>query len=139
MLLGIERERTLGRRPSGYKTSETLFLGRLHFLLGRLDRIDGAPLERQIAHYQTSFRIAPHRESAFALATLYLELAAAAPEDEREWLARASFERFVQFLALTSQDRTWRQRNAAFLTNVYERHYPFLSSAILEARQTYFR
>ena len=73
------------------------------------------------------------------LAKLYLERAVAAPESAREPLVRASFELFVQYLAQTSHDPAWRERNAAFLANVYERQYPFLGSAVVEARQTYLR
>lgn len=135
---GIERERALGRKPTSYRSSETLHLAKLHAVLGRLDRIDGAPLESQIAHFETSFRIAPHRASAFALATLYLERAAAAPESEREPLVRASFDRFVQYLAQNSRDPAWRERNAAFLAR-YERQYPYLGGSVAEARATFFR
>jgi hypothetical protein len=139
VLRGIERERTLGRRPTGYQTSEQLQLARLHSLLGRLEGIEGGPLESQIEHYETSYRLAPHRASAFALAGLYLKRAARAPELDRERLVRASFDRFVAYLAHTSHDPARRQRNAALLTQVYERRYPFLGDAVVSARRTYFR
>ncbi len=136
---GIEREAALGRRPTGYKSNEQFQLARLHGLLGRLDRIDGAPLESQIAHYEESFRIAPYRANAFELARLYLERGLRAPEPERERLVRLSFDRYVDYLAQASHDPAWRERDEAFLTKVYERNFPFLDGAVLAARRTYFR
>ncbi|MGH7289341.1 MAG: hypothetical protein ACREI8_15125, partial [Myxococcota bacterium] len=68
VLRGIELERSLGRQPTRYKTSEQLELARLHGRLGRLEAIEGAPVESQIGHYETSYRLAPHRASALALA-----------------------------------------------------------------------
>jgi hypothetical protein len=137
-LRGLEREAALGRRPSGYATNEQYQLGRLHALLGRLDAIDGAPLESQIAHLEQSYRLAPYRANAFALANLYLARAAEVPEPERERLVRLSFDRFVQYLAQTSRDPAFRERNAAHLANVYERH-PFLADAIAAARRSYLQ
>lgn len=136
---GLVRDAALGRRPSGYATNETFQLGRIYALLGRLDRIDGAPLESQIAHYEASYRVAPYRANAFALANLYLEQAARAPEAERERLVRLSFDRFVQYLAQTSRDPARRERNAAFLANVYERRHPFLAEAVAAARRSYLQ
>jgi hypothetical protein len=136
---GIEREAALGRRKTGYKSNEQLQLARLHGLLGRLDRIDGAPLESQIAHYEESFRLAPYRANAFELAKLYLERGLRAPEPERERFVRLSFDRYVDYLAQSSHDPAWRERNQAFLTKVYERNFPFLDGAVLAVRRTYFR
>jgi hypothetical protein len=136
---GIEREAALGRRATGYATSEQLQLARLYALLGKLDRIDGAPLATQIAHYEQSLAIAPHRANEFLIAGLYLEYADSQPEADRERIVRLSFERFRQYLAESAHDPAWRDRNAALLTNVYERRYPYLASAIGEARETYFR
>lgn len=138
-LRGIEREAALGRQPSGYATNEQYQLGRIHALLGRLDRLDGAPLESQIAHLEESYRLAPYRANAFALANLYLERAAQVPEAEREQLVRLSFDRFVQYLAQTSRDPAFRERNAAHLANVYERNHPFLAEAIAAARRSYLQ
>src|SRR5262249_13550500 len=76
---GIEREAALGRRATGYATSEQLQLGRLYALLGKLDRIDGAPLATQIGHYEQSLSIAPYRANEFLLAGLYLEYAESQP------------------------------------------------------------
>jgi hypothetical protein len=136
---GIEREAALGRKRTGYQSNEQLQLARLHGMLGRLDRIDGAPLESQIAHYEESFRLAPYRATAFELAKLYLERGLAAPEPERERIVRISFDRYVAYLALSSNDPAWRERNQAFLTKVYERNFPFLGGAVAAARRTYFQ
>jgi hypothetical protein len=138
-LRGIEREAALGRQPSGYATNEQYQLGRIHALLGRLDRLDGAPLASQIAHLEESYRLAPYRANAFALANLYLERAAQVPEAERERLVRLSFDRFVQYLAQTSRDPAFRERNAAHLAHVYERNHPFLADAIAAARRSYLQ
>ena len=136
---GLERDRALGRKPGSYATSEQLQLGRLYGVLGKVDRLEGAPLETQIAHYETSFRLAPHVLSAFTLASLYLERASKAPEDERERYVRASFDRFTQYLAMSSNDPARRQRNEALLANVYERQFPYLGDSIAAARRSYLQ
>jgi hypothetical protein len=137
---GIEREAELGRTKTGYKSNEQLQLARLHGTLGRLDRIDGAPLDGQIAHYEESVRLAPYRANTFELAKLYLERALAEPEGPaRERLVRVSFQRYLEYLGQSSYDPAWRERNQAFLTRVYERNFPYLGGAVLAARRTYFR
>jgi hypothetical protein len=136
---GIERERALGRRPAPYATSEQLQLGKLHYLLGRIAGLEGAPHEEQIAHHETAHRIAPHKASAFVLAKLYLELAGRAQGAERERLVHASFERFLEYLAQTAGNPAFAERNAALLANVYERQFPFLAGEITTAREKYLR
>jgi hypothetical protein len=136
---GIERERALGRRPAPYATSEQLQLGKLHSLLGRIAGLEGAPLEQQIAHYEAGHRIAPHKASAFVLAKLYLELAGRAQGPERERLVLASFERFLEYLALTAGNPALAERNEALLANVYEKRFPFLAGEVVSAREKYLR
>jgi hypothetical protein len=136
---GLERDRALDRRPSGYATNEQLQLSHLYVLEGRLAALEGAPLEQQLAAYATAHKIAPNRASAFMLAKSYLQLAEAAPSEERERLVRTSFDYFLEYIAQSSPDPIQRRRSAAMLATVYEQPYPFLSDAILAARRSYFQ
>jgi hypothetical protein len=136
---GLARERALGRRPSSYATSEQLQLSRLHQLLGRLAAIDGKPLETQLAHYETSHRIAPSRSSAFLIAKTYLELAERAPRAEQERLVRASLRHFLEYVEQSGRDPVRLEKSSTLLTVLYERRFPFLRGEILAARRTHFQ
>jgi hypothetical protein len=136
---GLERDRALDRRPSGYATNEQLQLSHLYVLQGRLAAMDGAPLEEQLAAYATAHKIAPNRASAFMLAKIYLKLAETAPSGDRESLVRTSFDYFLEYIAQSGPDPIQRQRGASMLATVYEQPFPFLSDAILAARRSYFQ
>jgi hypothetical protein len=136
---GFQRDRELGRRPSGYATNEQLQLSRLYVLEGRLAALEGEPLERQLAAYQAAHRIAPNAVSAFRLAQVYLQLAEESPAEDRERLIRASFDHFLEYIAQTGSDPIRRRRDEAMLTTLYEKPYPFLSDDVLAARRTYFQ
>ena|GEM_PF-1349300 len=136
---GLERDRALDRRPSGYATNEQLQLSHLYVLQGRVAALEGAPLEEQLAAYSTAHKIAPNRASAFMLAKIYLELAETAPFEERERLVRTSFDYFLEYIAQSTADPIQRERSASMLATLYEQPYPFLSDAIHAARRSYFQ
>jgi hypothetical protein len=136
---GFERDRELGRRPNGYATNEQLQLSRFYVLEGRLEALEGGPLERQLAAYEAAHKIAPNAASAFRLAQVYLQLAEQSPAEERERLVRASFDHFLEYVAQSGPDPIRRQRSEAMLTALYEKPYPFLSDEVLAARRSYFQ
>jgi hypothetical protein len=136
---GLERDRALQRQPSGYATNEQLQLSHLYVLEGRVEAIEGAPLERQLEAYATAHQIAPNRASAFRLASTYLQLAETASSEGQEGLVRSSFHYFLEYVKLSSPDPIQRQRSAAMLSELYEQPYPFLSDEILAARRSYFQ
>lgn len=134
---GLERDRALGRRPGPYRTPDQLHLARLHYLRGRLSALEGAPPERQLEHYRTAYRLAPDRVSAMMLARGYYELAARAPEAEREALVRRSFEFFVEYGRYSSSDPLLHQQTLALLSANYAGRFPFLEDEIRAARRTW--
>jgi len=136
---GFERDRALGRQPSGYATNEQLQLSHLYELEGRLAALEGAPLERQLAAYETAHKIAPNAASAFRLAQVYLQLAEESPPADRERLIRTSFDHFLEYIAQSGSDPIRRRRSEMMLATLYEQPYPFLSDEILAARRTYFQ
>lgn len=136
---GFERDHALGREPSGYATNEQLQLSRLYMLEGRLAALEGAPLERQLAAYETAHKIAPSAASAFRLSQIYLQLAEEAPSEERERLIRTSFDHFLEYIAQAGSDPIRRRRSQVMLATLYEKPYPFLSDDVLAARRTYFQ
>jgi len=135
---GFERDRSLGRRPSGYATNEQLQLSHFYLLEGRLAALEGASLERQRTAYETAHKIAPTAASAFRLAQLYLELGQESPPEDRERLIRTSLDHFLEYVALSGADPIRRQRSELMLATLYEKPYPFLSDEILAARHAYF-
>lgn len=133
---GFERERALGRVPAPYATSEQLQLARFHYLLGRIDRLEQAPVARQIEHYERSHELAPNRANTLMLAGAYYDLAASrtdAPPAEQEQLLNRSLDYFLEYVDYSSADPLLREQSLALLEQNYA-SVPFLRDRVRQAR-----
>jgi hypothetical protein len=131
---GFEREAALGRVPAPYATSEQLQLSHLHYLFGRLDMLEKAPLESQIRHFEASHDIAPDPTNTLMLAGAYFNLAADAPHTEQEELVHRSLDFFEEHVHYSKSDPVRTAKNMTLLSQNYEANYPFLQERIQRMR-----
>jgi hypothetical protein len=131
---GFEREASLGRVRAPYATSEQLQLSHLHYLFGRLDMLEHAPLESQIRHFEASHVIAPDPTNTLMLAGAYFDLAADAPVPEQEVLLHRSLDFFIEHVGYTRSDPVRYAKNMTLLSRNYEANYPFLQERIQQMR-----
>ncbi len=127
---GFEREAALGRVRAPYATSEQLQLSNLHYLLGRLDMLETAPLESQIRHFEASHEIAPSRANTLMLAGAYFDLAATASAPEQQALVHRSLDFFAEHVQFSKPDPVLYAKSMALLSQNYEAHFPFLHERI---------
>jgi len=127
---GFEREASLGRVRAPYATSEQLQLSHLHYLFGRLDMLEQAPLESQIRHFEASHGIAPDPTNTLMLAGAYFDLAADAPGLEQEVLLNRSLDFFIEHVGYSRSDPVRYAKNMTLLGRNYEANYPFLQERI---------
>jgi len=133
---GFEREKALGRVSAPYATSEQLQLSQFHYLLGRLDMIERAPVARQIEHFQASHELAPTRSNTLMLAGAYFDLGSRSADLEKEQLMHRSLDYFVEYMQYSASDRLLRERSLALLAQNYEQKFPFLQDRIQQTRET---
>lgn len=133
---GFEREKALGRVSAPYATSEQLQLSQLHYLLGRLDMIEQAPVTRQIEHFQASHELAPTRSNTLMLAGAYFDLGSRGADLEKEQLLHRSLDYFVEYMQYSASDRLLREKSLALLARNYEQNFPFLQDRIQQTRET---
>ncbi len=131
---GFEREASLGRVRAPYATSEQLQLAHLHYLFGRLDMLEKAPLESQIRHFEASHVIAPDPTNTLMLAGAYFDLAAGAPSRKQEALVHRSLDFFLEHVAYSKSDPVRYARNMRLLSQNYEANYPFLQERIQQLK-----
>jgi len=127
---GFEREAELGRVEAPYATSEQLQLAHLHYLLGRLDMLEQAPLESQIRHFAVSHEIAPDPTNTLMLAGAYFDLAARASAPEQERLVNRSLDFFLEHVEYSRNDPVRFAQNMTLLNRNYAANYPFLQHRI---------
>jgi hypothetical protein len=127
---GFEREKALGRVSAPYATSEQLQLSQLHYLLGRLDMIEQAPLESRIEHFNASYILAPSRANTLMLAGTYFDLAMTTADKDQEEILRRSLDYFLEYVAFSKSDPYKHQQNLALLDQNYGKHFPSLRAHI---------
>lgn len=132
---GFEREKALGRTSAPYATSEQLQLSLLHYLLGRLDMIEGTPVSSQIEHFHTSHVLAPNRANTLMLAGAYFNLANSSADREQEEILHRSLGYFLQHVEFSASDPLQHQQSLALLARNYEQRFPFLRDRIQRTKQ----
>jgi hypothetical protein len=133
---GFEQEKALGRVSAPYATSEQLQLARLHYLLGRLDMLEQAPVARQIEHFQASHALAPTRGNTLMLASAYFDLGKRSTDLEHEQLLHRSLDYFLEYMEYSALDRLLHEESLVLLAQNYEQRFPFLQDRIHQARET---
>ena len=133
---GFEREKALGRVSAPYATSEQLQLSQLHYLLGRLDMIEQAPVASQIEHFQASHLLAPTRSNTLMLAGAYFDLGNRSADLEQKQLLNRSLDYFLEYMEYSAPDYLLHEKSLALLAQNYEQHFPFLQNRIDQARET---
>lgn len=133
---GFEREKALGRVDAPYATSEQLQLSQFHYLLGRLDRIEKAPLTIQIEHFQASHALAPSRSNTLMLAGAYFDLGNRTVDVMQKQLLHRSLDYFLEYMKYSAQDRLLREQSLTLLSQNYEERFPFLQDRIHQVRET---
>ncbi len=73
------------------------------------------------------------------LAGTYYDLAAQAPEPEREELVRRSLAYFMEYVDYCRSDPRLLQKSLALLAQNYEARFPFLQQEIRDARRVYLQ
>jgi len=136
---GFGRDHELGRQQGPYRTPDQLHLSRLHLLRGRIAAMEGAPLERQVEHYDAAYAIAPDREGAMALSRAYFNLSARSDPALREELVKRSFAYFTEFVRFSQTDPLRLAHSRAMLQDNYEGRFPYLDDAIREMKRVYFQ
>jgi hypothetical protein len=136
IIRGFAREKDLGRVSAPYATSEQLQLSQFHYLLGRLDIIERAPVTSQIEHFQESHRLAPTRGNTLMLAGAYFDLGNHSSDLAREQLLNRSLDYFLEYMKYSASDRLLREKSLTLLVRNYEQRFPFLQDRIHLARET---
>ena len=131
---GFEREKALGRVAAPYATSEQLQLANLHYLLGRLARLEQAPVEQQLAHYERSHSIAPNQANTLMLAGAYFELGNRSDSPNREQRIGRSLDYFAEHMRYSVADQLRHEKNLTLLAQNYEQHFPFLHERVAQVR-----
>jgi hypothetical protein len=133
---GFEQEKALGRVSAPYATSEQLQLARLHYLLGRLDMLEQAPVARQIEHFRASHALAPTRGNTLMLAGAYFDLGKRSTDLEQEQFLHRSLDYFLEYMEYSALDRLLHEESLVLLAQNYEQRFPFLQDRIHQARET---